>query len=100
MADVPKKPVFRTVTHHAKAKPRFALVDDASLLEMMRQAGVALSERPRRAGATHGELIGVFALPTNNVLELYRRPDGQEVGILFTSLDVWMTYDDALDPGA
>ena len=97
MSHAPKKPVFTTVTYRAKSKPRFALVDDAALLGVMRQAGVALTESPRLQAETDGELVGIFALPTNNVLEVYRRDDGQEVGILFTSLDVWMTYGGGID---
>jgi len=89
---------FATVTHRARGKKRYSVLVDRELMAMMCSVGQAIEEGDGReksarrpAGAT-GRLVGIWVLPTNNVLELYRGLDGSEIGYLFTSLDVWMSF--------
>lgn len=97
MGATPRKPEFRTVTWRAKAKKRFALVTDPAVLSLMKVVGKALTGDARFADGGHGTLVGVFALPTNNVIEIYADDGGCEKGFLFTSLDVWMSWPAGVD---
>ncbi len=89
-----KTPEFQTVTIKAKSKKRVSVVTDEALLNLMKVVGKAL-QGPPKSNPEKGEgLIGIFVLPTNNVVEIYRTPGGQEKGLVFANLDVWMNYRD------
>ncbi len=92
MSRASKKPDFETLTHQVRSKKRFAPIADRALLDLMKASGQRLVAAPRLAAEGGGALVGIYALPTNNVVEIYIAPDGSEVGYLFCNLDVWMTF--------
>jgi hypothetical protein len=94
MGNTAKKPEFHTVTIKAKSKKRLSLVVDPSLLNLMKVVGKALVSLPRTKAAKGETLVGIFVLPTNNVVEIFQDADGEEKGHVFASLDVWMNYAD------
>lgn len=87
-----KKPEFRIVTIKAKSKRRISLVVDESLIELMKVVGKTLNGPPQAIPEPEETLVGIFALPTNNVVEIYRTRHGQEKGYVFANLDVWMNF--------
>ena len=89
-----KKPTFHTVTVKAKSKKRLSLVVDESLLNLMKVVGKPLQFPAQAPAAPDETLVGIFMLPTNNVVEIYRTRDGQEKGHVFANLDVWMNFRD------
>ena len=92
MGKTAKKPQFHTVTIKAKSKKRVSVVDDAELLNLMKVVGKALKSTAQIGPASGEQLIGIYVLPSNNVVEIYRDADGWEKGHVFASLDVWMNF--------
>ena len=97
MADAAKKPEFHTVTFRARGKKRMTVVEDQTLLDMMRKVGRPLTINVVAHSGGAGELLGAFMLPNNNVVEILKVSDGTEKGYVFANLDVWMTFDAAVD---
>lgn len=83
-----------TVTHKSRSKKRFARVDDPSLIEILRGSGKPIKGSPRAEAALKGALlVGIYSLPSNNVMELYEDATGTgPVAYIFSSLDVWMSF--------
>jgi hypothetical protein len=82
-----------TVTHKSRSKKRVARIEDAALIQVLQGAGKSIAGEARaRSGAVGASLLGVFALPTNNVMELYETRDRGLVAFVFSSLDVWMSF--------
>jgi hypothetical protein len=81
-----------TITHRCRAKRRFTVVDDQDLVSLMRSVGRPLQGASRMETVTGAPAEGIYALPTNNVLEIYSANDGRITGYLFNNLDVWMTF--------
>src|SRR4051812_38034191 len=90
----PKPPAHRTVTHKSRSKKRFARIEDPAVIQVLQGAGKPIGGVPRaRAGVSGGTLVGIFALPSNNVMELYETTEHGRVAFVFSSLDVWMSFD-------
>lgn len=87
-----KKPEFHTVTIKAKSKKRLSLVVDEALLSLMKVVGKALKSGSHMKPVAGESLIGIYVLPTNNVVEIFQTADGHEKGHVFANLDVWMNY--------
>lgn len=99
MGNAAKKPEFQTVTFKVRSKKRLTLVDDPTLLNLMKVVGKAI-QQPGQITPEPGEtLIGVFLLPTNNVVEILVTATGQEKGHVFANLDVWMNHKTGADLG-
>jgi hypothetical protein len=89
----PKPPIFETVTYQVRSKKRYTPLNDRALLELVKTAGIPLAGTPRLAALAGGKLVGIYVLPSNNVVEIYAAADGSgDTGYLFPSLDVWMTF--------
>ncbi len=89
-----KKPEFQTVTIKAKSKKRVSVVLDEALLNLMKVVGKEIQGSPQSKAEKGEILVGIFVLPTNNVVEIYRTSGGPEKGHVFANLDVWMNYRD------
>ena len=88
-----KPPAHKTVTHKSRSKKRFARVDDTSLIQVLKAAGKPIEGEGRARGAVAGgKLVGIYSLPTNNIMELYEAGDRAPVAFVFASLDVWMSF--------
>ncbi len=104
MSASPKAPGQTTVTHKSRTKKRYVRLDEISLIDVLRVAAKPIPNKvdPRAAAVVpDARFVGAFTLPTNNVMELYRRGNGEEVAFVFSSLDVWMTAtaEDLAQPG-
>lgn len=97
MADAAKKPEFHTVTFRARGKKRMTVIEDQTLLDMMRKVGRRLTVNVVARSGGAGELQGAFMLPNNNVVEIFKVASGTEKGYVFANLDVWMSYGEAVD---
>jgi hypothetical protein len=76
----------------SRLKTRVTAVNDRTLAALMKAAAKRIDGPPRAfPGSTR--LEGVFLLQTNNVLEVYKTPEGKLSGYLFNNLDVWLTYE-------
>lgn len=60
----------------------------------MKVVGKKLTGSSRGVDESKGQILyGIFLLPTNNVIEIYRDPSGEERAILFNNVDVWMSFE-------
>lgn len=83
-----------SATVKARTKKRFSLVIDENMINLMKTVGKKIPGASRGVDPSKGQvLFGVFLLPTNNVIEIYREPSGEERAILFNNIDVWLSFE-------
>jgi hypothetical protein len=115
------RPQFLITTWRARGKPRVATIKDAGVLSLMHAVGRPVIGDPRMRAEGSGSCLGVFALPSGHVVELYdgdaagaadlaRTGSGSEaqalpdkalerarIGYVFANLDAWLTHAQSVD---
>ncbi len=94
MADLQKNPTFTKALVKARGKKRYSLVSDESLINLMKVVGKKIEGKSRGVDPAKGQqLFGIFILPTNNVIEIFKDARGTELAILYNNIDVWMSFE-------
>ncbi len=94
MTDLQKNPNFTKALVKARSKKRYSLVDDENLINLMKVVGRKIEGNSRGVDAAKGQrLFGIFILPTNNVIEIFKDSSGNEQALLFNNIDVWMSFE-------
>jgi len=92
--DVQKIPKLTKSLVKAQSKKRYSIVADENLINLMKVVGKKIEGKSRGVDASKGQhLFGIFVLPTNNVIEVFRDSTGREHAILFNNIDVWMSFE-------
>ena len=87
-------PTMSTATVKARNKKRYSLVSDENLINLMKVVGKAIEGTGRGIDRSCGQtLVGIFVLPTNNVIEIFKEASGTEKALLFNNVDVWMSFE-------
>lgn len=87
-------PEFFRATVKTPRKKRFSLVNDENFITLMKAVGRRFSDEGRSVDKSKGEtLLGVYVLPTNNVIEIIKDADNNEFAVLFNNIDVWMSFE-------
>lgn len=90
---VKSPPKFTTVTFKCRYKARCVCIEDSSIIEAMVSSGRRFAGEARaQAGFKDAAFAGIFLLPTNNVMELYKAKGSHPVAIVFSGLDVWLSF--------
>ena len=94
MTDLQKNPTFNKVLVKARGKKRYSLVADENLINLMKVVGKKIEGKSRGIDVAKGQqLFGIFVLPTNNVIEIFKDSTGSEQALLFNNIDVWMSFE-------
>ncbi len=94
MTDLQKSPMFTKALVKARGKKRYTLVADEKLIDLMKVVGKKIDGKSRGVDPSKGQqLFGIFILPTNNVIEIFKDSSGSEQALLFNNIDVWMSFE-------
>lgn len=93
----PKQPEMIKITFLSRNKPRVSSISDRSIGALMKAALKRIDAKPRAFPGSE-RLEGIFFLQGNNILEVYKTPDGKLSGFLFCTIDAWLNYDANPDP--
>lgn len=60
----------------------------------MKVVGKKVEGKSRGVDTAKGQqLFGIFVLPTNNIIEIFKDASGSEQALLFNNIDVWMSFE-------
>jgi hypothetical protein len=89
-----KTPTLNRTTIKARRKKRYSLVTDENFITLMKAVGKRIESPGRSVNESRGEkLLGVYILPTNNVIEIFTDADANEKAVLFNNIDVWISFE-------
>lgn len=89
-----KSPALNRMTFKARSKKRYSLVTDENFISLMKAVGKPIVGPSRSVDKARGEtLLGVYLLPTNNVIEIIKDAENKEKAVLFNNIDVWVSFE-------